>query len=187
MSLLLRKACQPALNDLGLSGLHVIINHSKNLTIVGECGQQIIVVQGIQFNGTVPKTVELAYATELFSAYLTKYKTKILDYIKVKKAFKLLTKPKLPQKSTTEYHYGWTIQSPAVRFTDRKANITFTFYIKAETYISVSGIVKDTKIALKEIPKLKKVADKYFREEKIYVAAQTEVLKLSTELNSCNI
>ena len=70
MSLLLRHDCQGALDAIGLDMLHVEVRE-KTLCVVGECGQTIVTVNGIQC-GTNISGKEVAYAVTLFDKFLAK-------------------------------------------------------------------------------------------------------------------
>ena len=84
MSLQLRNDCQGALDALGLSMLHVEVR-DKTLAVVGECGQTIVVVSGIQCGSKIT-TKEIALAVGLFDKFLHKNSADLIKYIKAKKA-----------------------------------------------------------------------------------------------------
>lgn len=84
MSLQLRNDCQGALDALGLSMLHVEVRE-KTLAVVGECGQTIVMVNGIQCGSSIT-TKEVALAVGLFDKFLHKNSADLIKYIKAKKA-----------------------------------------------------------------------------------------------------
>lgn len=104
MSLILRQKCQPILNAAGLQKLHVGLS-SNYMTLHGECGQQLLVVKGIQFASKNPKVGEMNYAEELFTTFIEKHSKAILDFIKIsEKAKKVIDKnPVLDPKKYSTY------------------------------------------------------------------------------------
>lgn len=97
MSLILRQKCQPILDAAGLQKLHVGLS-SNYMSLHGECGQQLLMVRGIQFASKNPKVGEMNYAEELFAAFIEKHSKAILDFIKISEKVKEVTdkNPKLP-------------------------------------------------------------------------------------------
>jgi len=69
MSLVLRKECQEALNNAGLSEYHIAIQH-KAPKIVTKCGQNFIYIRGISFARDNPSKSEIAIAGELIRDFL---------------------------------------------------------------------------------------------------------------------
>ena len=49
MSLLLRQACQPVLDEYGLGDYHTRISSNKYLAVVGPCGKSLFTISGIEF------------------------------------------------------------------------------------------------------------------------------------------
>ena len=100
--LLLRQACQPLLDRLGLNNLHVTIDQ-KTLTIVGQCGNPLVAISGIKFSRNSASNEERDFATQLFASFLDKHKESILDFVKQKQAFTELPRPELPSDATSYY------------------------------------------------------------------------------------
>lgn len=98
MSLMLRKACQPLLDNVGLNNYHVSIDPpSKLLRIDGECGDTLAVVKGITFTRINPTNQEIEYAVELFDAFIIKYSAEITNLVTAIKTAKAYSNPELPE------------------------------------------------------------------------------------------
>lgn len=131
MSLILRKECQYILDNYKLQNYHVLINqNTKYLQIVGECGQPLINISGIQFTRLTPTKLEIKYATELLNSFLTAHMSEITTYIAQKIANK-----KFPFIETTNDRYNITTNSASgmiynsLVYTDGPVKI----YIKSNT------------------------------------------------------
>lgn len=82
MSLLLRNACQPVLDNAGLQDFHCGVSDTGNyLTILGECGQLFVSISGVQFARTAPSKEEIPLAVDLLDAFLIKHKPDFDMYI----------------------------------------------------------------------------------------------------------
>lgn len=177
MSLLLRKGCQPLLDELDLEFLHVDIQN-KCLCVVGECGQCIVTISGIKFNGTTPKTAEIEFAVELFQSFLTKHKDKLKEAIDAKKAFKLLEIPKIPEEYKSKYKSDGEF---------RNKELKYSYYCHDKS-MSFEGKISPErlKIILQDVTMIES-ADAYWLELQAYQEQQKEVHKLISELQNCNI
>ena len=71
MSLALRKATEELLASYQLSMFHTRIDpSSKNLSMVGPCGQVFTIIEGITFDSNRPTKADITYAAELFHKFL---------------------------------------------------------------------------------------------------------------------
>ena len=100
--LLLRQACQPLLNELGLSDLHVTIQ-DKTLTIVGSCGKPLVAISGIQFSKNSASNAERDFAVSLFQQFLVTYGKELKDFVSAKQEFLSLPEPELPTGAKNYY------------------------------------------------------------------------------------
>jgi hypothetical protein len=121
MSLLLRKACQPLLNSVGISETHVSINDNKRLAIVGQCGQPLITIHGIVFTRKEPTKAEIEYCMELLEEFFDLHIKKILAYMKALQKFKSMPKPNPEAKG-----YKINIPTPWEAERGEKATITYS-------------------------------------------------------------
>lgn len=82
MALMLRKACQPILNDADLDAYHADIDDkTKNLCLYTPCGKHFAFVYGVRFGKVAPTAAEIEFATELLTHWLQKNKKTIEDYL----------------------------------------------------------------------------------------------------------
>jgi hypothetical protein len=176
MSILLRKQCQPHLDKIGLDLLHVAVNN-KVLTIEGECGQTLVLINGIQFQTSQPKTKELEYAEELFIKFLHKHKELLVSLIAKKRAFKLLKAPELPENYKTSY-------TDIVYVPITNTSNTLNFYPNG-TVKPTGPITIDALISTYETNKL--AVNIYFKEKLQYDNVQKEWSELVNQMNSCDI
>jgi len=176
MSILLRKECQPYLDELGLDLLHVAIQN-KTLAIKGECGQTLVSVNGIQFQTNQPKVKEFEYAVELFTKFLHKHKEILIALVTKKRAFKLLKLPELPANYKTSY-------TGIVHVPILNTSSTLGFYPNGT--IKPSGPINvDTLLSTYKVNKL--AVNNYFREKLEYDNIQKEWSELANQMNSCDI
>jgi hypothetical protein len=85
MSLQLRKACQQQLDAVGLDNYHIQVNReTKYLEIVGECGQTLVSISGIQLSRVAPNNSEMKLALELFDSFLAKHTGTFKEFITAK-------------------------------------------------------------------------------------------------------
>lgn len=176
MSILLRKACQDALDANKLPMLHVGIAN-KCLTLNGECGQQLIQISGIQFLASQPKVKEIGYAIELFNKFLTKHAESIQTYLSKKKAFSELPEPTYNNdKYTNNYNGNISLRSVNnyILF-----NADGTFKING-TWASIADIQAHYD---EHYP----IVKPYLDAKNAYTIAQTELNKLSKSITSCDI
>lgn len=100
--LLLRQACQPLLNELGLSELHVTIQ-DKTLTVVGSCGKPLVAISGIQFSKNSASNAERDFAVSLFQQFLIAYGKELKDFVTAKQEFLSSPEPQLPEGAKSYY------------------------------------------------------------------------------------
>lgn len=194
MSLALREDCQVFLDKLGLDMLHVEV-HSKVLNIVGECGQSLVAISGIQTNSSLT-TKEVKYAVSLFEKFLIKYGSKIQELIKEKKALSLLSKPKLFGEYScdtegytaegTSYYYvlpEYNVYTPKTDFRVKKEVIHPDKLIYQFKKQSISSI--QTKVNLILDNEVETV--KAFEQLNDYIMLEHKISKLRGEVASCKI
>jgi hypothetical protein len=81
MALMLRKACQPLLNENDFDGLHADVGTDNFLWIFTPCGRPLMPVHGVRFDRTAPTKQEVAYVPELLQNWLSKNKKQIDTFI----------------------------------------------------------------------------------------------------------
>lgn len=148
MSLILRQRCQPILDAAGLQKLHVGLN-GNYMTLHGECGQQLLIVRGIQFASKNPKVGEMNYAEELFAAFIEKHSKAVLDFIKISEKTK-----KVIDKNPVLDSNSYCVYSTYVQVRDsRRSNI---MSIRPDGKISInkqcSGVEEIVDMCNKHIP-----------------------------------
>lgn len=178
--LLLRKACQPLLDGAGLKDLHVGVSpHGQRaLSLVGKCGQTLVVIGGIAFSKNTITNKEREYATELFAKFLKQHAEVLSEYIKEKKAFSLLELPVLPKRK------GVLVsgQQVTIQANDTTIRISPTSFSVSSTknLVILSGILTKHEDTIKEI-------EGFHRDFKKYYDKQSELnIKLNT-ITTCDI
>ena len=82
MALLLRKACQPILNDADLDPYHADLDaNTKEMKLYTPCGKHLATVAGVLFGGLRPTKVEIEFATELLATWLLRNKNLLANFI----------------------------------------------------------------------------------------------------------
>jgi len=81
MALMLRKACQPILNDADLDAYHADMDNMKRLVLFTPCGKRFAVVHGITFGRFDVSKAEIDFTTVLLGDWLLRNKKKIEVYI----------------------------------------------------------------------------------------------------------
>lgn len=197
MSLLLRHDCQGALDAIGLDMLHVEVR-DKTLCVVGECGQTIVTVNGIQCSSNISNK-EVAYAVALFDKFLAKNAKDLIKFIKAKKASVGMVQPTYGNytfKNETNYTtkpnsvtYYLNLDNVTVRcikphLNTKKAKLTFSDLdyrpTKQNTLDGIRvllDILDDEQIALL----------KAFQELNDYFVIINELDTLRTKLSTCSI
>jgi len=178
MSLILRKACQEHLDNAGLDKLHVSINGDKRLAIVGECGQQLVTVKGIEFNNRAPSKAVIEYAVELFQKFLDKYADRLKTAIKAKEEFSKFPKPVSVGDRPTELS-----DNCYKMYGDERITYADDSTIRIPGYNNSLELIK----AIANDTKFHKQVSKYFREFKVYKAKEREVNHMMQDLVSCDI
>jgi len=178
MSLILRKECQEHLDNAGLDRLHVSIDSYKRLAIVGECGQPIVVVAGIEFNNRAPSKAVIEYAVELFQKFLNKYADKLKAAIKAKEEFTKLPKPVSIGDKPAELS-----ASCYKTYADMQVSYNTDITVNMPGYNNSLELIK----AIATDTKFHKQVNKYFKELEEYRNKETEVSKMMQDLVSCDI
>jgi hypothetical protein len=93
MALMLRKACQPALNDADLDAFHADMDNSKRLVLFTPCGKRFAVVHGITFGRYDVTKSEIEFTVELLGDWLLRNDKKIDTYIDAFTKQQQLVKP----------------------------------------------------------------------------------------------
>lgn len=95
MALMLRKACQPILNDYDLDAYHADLNpDDKSLQIFTPCGKKFAMVSGVRFGTLNPTKAEIEFTTELLGDWLLRNKEDIDSFIE---AFETLQRTPWPE------------------------------------------------------------------------------------------
>lgn len=180
MSILIRKQCQEHLDAAGLGVTHVDINN-KTLAIVGECGQPLVSINGIRFATNNPTKAEVAYAVELFVAFLEKHKAKLQNLIKLKKQLAETEKPIYSGKGSHPY----THRTNEIKFDLKKGELVYNVNgsIRLNTDLNA--------VSLAEIEALKEVYDAdvapYMTALNAYQELENAITHAKSEINKCDI
>lgn len=150
MSLILRQKTEELLKKAGLEELHTEIGYNKYLTLVTECGENIVSITGIKFSRMNPSASEINYATNLFNRFLEKNKDKLVEYITIRKQWKQL---KDTQEETSKtISTSVSITRDYIRFTIDNVHISV---------YSDYSIAFRNKIPLDLLPKIKRHITKH--------------------------
>lgn len=185
MSLLLRKQCQPILNEVGLGDYHTRINSSKYLAITGPCGKPLFSITGIEFVRNQPTAKEIEFAAELLTDFCAIHKASIRSALIAKKALFLADRPELPS------NVSWSQKSRTVTFRVTE-DVSLALDIKtAEFEIAVSGY-KFMPVTLKELTKAMNSASikkytKIWQDQNDYANIDDAYENEITALQTCNI
>lgn len=188
--LLLRQACQPLLNELGLNDLHVTIQ-DKILTIVGSCGKPLVAIAGIQFSKNSASNAERDFAVGLFANFLAAYGKEIQDFVAAKQAFISNPEPELPEGARGYYlpsslndsyvefePFEKTSSSSACIRIYYNGKISFSYYTP-----TISEIVEHASV-LKTLEKITKEAIDQFAE---YKAKKAAIDAIGAKIAKCDI
>lgn len=170
--LLLRQACQPLLNELGLNDLHVTIQ-DKILTIVGSCGKPLVAIAGIQFSKNSASNAERDFAVGLFASFLATYGKEIQDFVTSKQAFLSHPEPELPT-GAKNYYLSSSLDDSYIEFEPfektKSSSASIKIYYNGKISFSyytptISEIVEHAS-SLKALEKITKEALDQFAEHK---------------------
>jgi hypothetical protein len=193
MSLLLRKACQPTLEEFKLDNFHVAINtDTKYLEIVSECGKPLLTISGITFTRLQPSGAEIEYAVELLTNYFSTHAAKITTYIKALHKFN--AKPVFLRKTdkylivfTNNYVNGKTISTASgIIYTDGMCNCSFNIH-NSQIFATLTDQSFDAFSRYKPSKQAFNDACKYIDAFIVYEAEKDKVEELLKELSVCNI
>lgn len=190
MSLILRKECQDILNGYGLDMLHVGVR-DRYMQIVGQCGQTILAVQGIQFNSRTVTKAEISLGTELFAEFMKKHNKEIRSYMDVRIKLKGVEKP-------TQTEFGGRENYSTTAFAHQIVVNGTSYSIQINNNPSVVGGIKlsvslqnmrieDYKKVIAETPKAIEAATKYFEAINTYNKNQKTLGDLARKISSCSI
>lgn len=182
MSLLLRQACQPYIDDMGLFHLYADISNKpyRNLTLYNECGRAVCTISGISFSRQNPGQKELEYATELFNAFLVKHGALFVKYKQNLQAYKNIPIPLIDPK------YGAYFTGRNLIYKDNYLKVTLE---KDLTISELSCIPKktlsfdDVKLDKVLYATMCKVLDEYLKRKNI----KDSIEEILSEISSCNI
>lgn len=155
MSLLLRKLCQPVLDEHGLGHLHATeIEYPYTLKITTECGESFIRISTIKFTKVTPNQAEIKYAAELLGDFLTKNAEKVKNYLRAKAAYNNCPENDSPKSITISHNYHGT-----------KAGVTRSgIYTHDDTTITVKHLKSGKySVQLESKPTLTKKQTKQYR------------------------
>lgn len=190
--LLLRKSCQEVLDAHGLDMLHIEVQN-KYLCIVGECGKNIVSINGINFTKSKINENERDYATELFYTFIKKYKKKLKALINARKALKDSVKPKTPEFGTLN------IETLYINGVYRKKENTLKCKAKIDGYefnftVKEKGIKLNDYVTIGAFSIIDSILSPYIREALLFIQALDEYEKLEetvkeveNDIQSCNI
>ena len=135
MSLLLRKECQEVLDNIGLSTYHAEIKwirpsqwskekKGRFLSIVGECGKELVTLHGITFSRSSPSKAEIVIAAELLQEFLSNHRKTIKDLIQIGAvANKIPTQPAC-MSAVDNVFSGYVVDSKRLSYIDDVFKIT---------------------------------------------------------------
>lgn len=183
--LLLRKACQPILNEVGLSELHVTAgtNGQRCLVLVGGCGKPLVYISGINFSKSVINVTEREYATELFAQFMKKHSKEIKAYVSSKKKHGKVEKPTLDKTiGTMNYNNAVNIRMP------KGISGSVTVNINGQVSINYSGKSYENFLSIQEeILSRIKEASVVLKEMTKYVAQEKELQLELSKIGRCTI
>jgi len=196
MSLLLRKNCQPLLDNVGLTPYHVRINDNKHLQIVSKCGKPLVTISGIEFTRNQPSKDEIEFATELFAAFITANHQALEDHLQEVIAYGALTPvPGTHNDYVIGNHRDGGYQNPYeehIHYDDGAFRIQLTTLgaIRTISYRATDGNPKPTIQELQNFVFNQATYDAalaYLDAYSAYQAATAHLQDSANELNQCNI
>ncbi len=193
MSIILRQGCQHLLNEMELDFLHTDIQN-KILTIVGECGQPLLPINGIKFGSNNPTKQEIGYAVGLFEKFLDKHGDQLQEFITEKKKYKIVEAPVKPDSLRRHPNGGIIydhIDNDVYRVYNKEYGFTYNSDnkpINNRNFITFdrSPIRKEVILAMQD-DEFFEVADKFFKEYNEYTKGAAKMNELRNNLNKCDI
>ena len=126
MSLMLRLACQPVLDDADLDAYHIELSN-KQMVITTPCGKPLAYVQGVTFNKQNPTRSEIEYAAGLLRDWLARNMTNIETYLSALEDLQRFGEFKKPDWVTRDYRNIVTfrihVEDTCTVTFDRKGNM----------------------------------------------------------------
>lgn len=205
MALLLRKACQDALDKADLNAYHADIDdQTKYLCLYTPCGKHFAFVHGVRFGKISPTNAEIEFATELLEHWLARNEKIIGDYLfaweqeqrlgslemstPLPNAYKAVLKtenknlysPTTGRTTYTAVPEGYNVFCPD------QTCITFNKYhriTKVDTGPK-EGLKNGCKVGLP--PATMKAAKAFFENWETLNAARRRLAEIHAELNSCS-
>lgn len=191
MSLLLRKACQPTLDDASLGSFHVRVDeNTKTMTIVGECGQPFVSISGIKFARTSPSAAEMPLAVDLLEIFLVKHKGDFDRYVIELAKYNKIKKVKM---KTDKYDIDTHGYGEKMAYTIKFDSGAFQVWINEDGtiyHIFLNG--SSNTCTMEELAKGPDYihllnAHKYLVDYMAYIGAKAEMNRLKGILSSCEI
>jgi hypothetical protein len=197
MSIALRQAAQPLLDNIGLSQFHIEIAPStKFLSIVGECGKPLVTLSGIRFSKSDPTKKEIDYSCSLLDTYLSKNSELLLSVYKAKLAQSILVQPLARNYANvagiSQVYNGnfQVVVDLAVAPRARSVTISFTEEVDLATArygFTMGATTKDLVDILNNTNGILDGAMAYARDSFAYAKASTELQAEIAKLNNCGI
>jgi hypothetical protein len=204
MALMLRKACQPILNDADLDPYHADIDRqTKCMQLFTPCGKTFATVHGVNFSRLDVTKDDIEFACELLEIWLIRNKDKIEVYLD---AFEILQRMEEPNHETTvddvDYKVSteqkWRLDPVINRHRNYIIPKGFTIRYKGVTFCldeegSLESLhTKDTTLAYPwaskvTLPKaIRAIGQGFLDEAVVYRQAKDTVDRILGELNTCD-
>ncbi len=106
-SILVRKACQPILDDAGYSMFHCTMtgHYTPELYIFTTCGQRFVQIHGVVFSRSNPSIAECDYAAVLLQKWLDRNGSAFGDFVDAYTDFHSMKHPERSNKKLgVNYH-----------------------------------------------------------------------------------
>jgi len=181
MSLALRRESEECLEENSLGDYHVRISKDLNLSVVGECGQPLFTISGIQFTRRDPNTKDIAYAVSLLKEFCSSHKDKIGLVLSTKKALANAIRPSSKKVNIHTFTHPLGNNIDLV-FTEKTG--LFTFGTRGLSVNTPVDIVKLKMLTNKEHIKL---YSSEIAKAVIYKDLLSNFTKAKEDLNSCDI
>lgn len=190
MSLLLRKECQPVLDEHGLGEYHAAIvgadgwEKFKVLGIVGTCGQEFVKIRGIAFSKINPSAKEIEYAAELLQEFFLTHRKTLEVFLDTQRKYALMKR----SNNTLKDADGWSTSLSgnsvlSVSYGDKYENLIFTptnrlwqYGTRHDTALKDIGRLSRDKVIRAALKKRAKDAQDYCNARKAFTDAKSALL-----------
>lgn len=186
--LVMRVQTQPILDKVGLTEAHIEVSN-RQMVIVGECGQPLINIKGIQFSRSTINGKEREIAIELLSKFIDKNKKDIEHYLAEKKAYKKLVCPTEEDLNDICIRHGFKVSKRNYNFIVSFTVEDITISLNKEKQIftssafNVSKIIKEFILTEKCIVELQDTIESINR----YNESAEKLQNLRNSLGTCSI